>query len=173
MKFPLALAAMILAGPALSQGETERVMNGQAFGAWTVSCEAIAAGETVCVLNQQLVRDTDQVFLAQFLALWSDDGTKRYILARVPTGVYLPFGMALKPEASEGETDLRQMVWQSCNGQICEALVEFGPEEIAAFVGPEITVLASYQPGLGKDPVVFRFSMDGIVEGMDALHPNK
>ncbi|MCU0829864.1 MAG: invasion associated locus B family protein [Tabrizicola sp.] len=173
MKFPAALAVMLLTGPALAQDEAGRVMNGQTFGAWTVSCEAIAAGETVCVLNQQLVRDTDQAFLAQFLALWSDDGTKRYILARVPVGVYLPFGMALQPEVPDGEATLRQMIWQSCNGQVCEALVEFGPEEIASFVGPDIAILASYQPSLGKDPVVFRFSMDGLVDGMDALHPDK
>jgi invasion protein IalB len=162
----------VLAPAALAQeAAPDRVLNGQTFGAWTVSCEAIAAGETICILNQQLFRDSDQAFLAQLLAVWSDDLTKRYLLARVPVGVYLPYGIAVRPEGGGAEATALPLVWQSCNGQVCEALAELDEAAIAALTAPGTTVLASYRPSLAVEPVAFRFSMEGMVAGMDALRP--
>jgi invasion protein IalB len=150
---------------------TERVLNGQTFGAWTVSCEAIAAGETVCILNQQLYRDTDQAFLAQLLAVWSDDLSTRFLLARVPVGVYLPYGIAVRPEGGDAAATALPLVWQSCNPQVCEALAELDAARIAALTAPGTIVVASYRPSLAAEPLAFRFSMEGMVEGMDALPP--
>lgn len=163
---------MLAVTPALAQDTPVRVANGQSFGAWTVSCEAVAVGETACVLNQQLIRTNDRAFLAQMLAIWSADLEKRYLLARVPLGVYLPAGLAMKPESAEGEDAIVQFVWQSCNANFCEALVEMDEDVIARFVTEGQPVIASYRPGLNADPVVFRFSMAGMVDGMDALRPS-
>lgn len=168
--FCLAIA-LGAAAPAFAQETPARVVNGQTFGAWSVSCEAVAVGETACVLNQQLIRTNDRAFLAQMLALWSSDLDKRYLLARVPLGVYLPAGMAMKPETAEGEDAVVQFVWQSCTANFCEALVEMDEDRIAQFVADGAPVIASYRPGLNADPVVFRFSMAGMVEGMDAVRP--
>lgn len=165
-------AAMSLAAAgALAQETPARIANGQTFGAWSVNCEAVAVGETACVLNQQLFRASDRVFLAQLLALWSEDGDKRFLLARVPVGVYLPAGMAMKPEQAEGEDSVVQFVWQSCNAQVCEALVEMDEDRLEAFTADGTAVVASYRPSLNSDPVVFRFALQGMAEGMEALRP--
>lgn len=163
--------AACAAGAAAAQEAPSRVVNGQSFGAWTVSCEAVAVGETACVLNQQLIRTNDRAFLAQLLAIWSSDLEKRYLLARVPLGVYLPAGLAMRPEAAEGEDAVAQFTWQSCNANFCEALIEMDEDRLAAFVADDAPVIASYRPALNADPVVFRFSMAGMVSGMDAVRP--
>ncbi len=142
-----------------------RVVNGTKFGAWTVSCEALAVNETACVLNQTLVRSSDNQFLAEVLAFWSGDGERSFMAARVPNGVFFPSGFAFKPEDSE---DRQEFVWQSCSRDLCEALLSIDTETFAALeAGADI--YAGYRPRLGADPVVFRLNFDGIGEGMAAL----
>ncbi|MCY6381776.1 invasion associated locus B family protein [Hoeflea prorocentri] len=142
-----------------------RIANGTRFGAWRVNCEAIAVNETACVLSQRLVRTSDNVFLAELLAFWSGDGSKSYLAARVPNGVYFPSGFALKREDSD---DRQNFVWQSCSRDICEALLELPIEDIEALEGSE-NIIAGYRPSLRSQPLVFRTSMQGASEGLNAL----
>lgn len=146
----------------------QRVKNGQMFGAWTVACEAVAMNETTCVLNQNLLRSADNVFLAQMLAFWSGDGSKRYLVARVPLGVYLPSGFAMRAEADE---DVIPFVWQACSQTLCEALVELDDDMLTSLTAPDITIVASYRPNMQSEPVIFRFGMTGVQDGMAALKP--
>lgn len=169
----LALAVVLAAGTALAQDPAPRVVNGQTFGQWTVSCEALAVGETACVLNQQLFRSSDRAFLAQFLALWSTDGTQRFLLARVPTGVDLPAGLVMKPDRPDTDDQTIAFVWQTCNATVCEALAELDAARTAAYLQGDAGIIASYRPALGADPVTFRFAATGLIEGMDALRPPK
>ncbi len=142
-----------------------RIANGTRFGAWRVNCEAIAVNETACVLSQRLVRTSDNVFLAELLAFWSSDGTKSYIAARVPNGVYFPSGFALKPE----EVDERQdFIWQSCSRDICEALLELPLDAFETLESSE-NIIAGYRPSLRSEPLVFRTSLQGASEGLKAL----
>jgi len=170
IKAVTAVFCTLCAPAAFAQTET-RVTNGQSFGAWQISCTAIAVGETACVLNQTLYRDTDNAFLAQMLAVWSSDGQKRYILARVPAGVYLPAGIAMRPANIEGEDKIVQMVWQSCINDVCEALAEIDVDMLSAFADDGVSVVASYQPSINAAPIVFIFEMSGVLEGMDAVLP--
>lgn len=150
--------------------EDGAVSNGQQFGEWTVSCEAIAVNRTACVLTQALLRDTDQAFVAQMLAFWSGDGTQSYVAARVPVGAYLPAGFAMRSETSE---EVIQFTWQTCTQQFCEAMAALGAEKITELATGEAQIVASYRPGLAVDPIVFSFSMAGAGAGLAALHPDK
>lgn len=143
----------------------ERIANGQKFGAWTVTCEAIAVNETACVLSQRLVRSSDNVFLAELLLFWSGDRAQTYMAARVPNGVFFPSGFALRAEESEERQDF---VWQSCSRDICEALLTLSLEDIGELEKAE-SLIAGYRPNLALDPAVFRLSIEGAVEGLTAL----
>lgn len=173
MTLSFALMTALFAGAALAQAPAARVANGQTFGAWTVSCEALAVGETACILNQQLFRSDDRAFLAQFLALWSADGTQRFLLARVPTGVDLPAGLVMKPDRPDTDDQTVNFVWQTCNATVCEALAELDAARTDAYLQGEAAIIASYRPALGAEPVTFRFLATGLVEGMEALRPPK
>lgn len=143
----------------------ERVANGTRFGAWTVTCEALAVNETACLLTQRLVRSSDNAFLAEVLAFWSGDGSQRYLAARVPNGVFFPSGFAVKADDAEEQT---QFIWQSCARDLCEALLELDEETLTSLETAE-SLVAGYRPNLRADPVVFRVSLDGATEGLAAL----
>ena len=161
----LALPIGVLAQETAAEPEVERIANGQKFGAWTVTCEAIAVNETACVLSQRLVRSSDDAFLAELLAFWSGDGSQTYFAARVPNGVFFPSGFAFRADESE---DRKDFAWQSCSREICEALLTLSMEEIEALEGAE-SLIAGYRPNLALQPAVFRLSIDGAVEGLTAL----
>lgn len=141
------------------------VANGARIGAWTVTCEAVAVGQTACVLSQRLVRSADNAFLAELLAFRSADGARTFLAARVPNGVFFPSGFALRPEESEAQRDF---VWQSCSRDLCEALLEIDPEALDELEAAE-ALLAGYRPALTAEPLVFRLSLEGATEGLDAL----
>ncbi len=174
MRFSLPILAVVSLGfslPAVAQedaaiADRPAVVNGQQFGAWTVTCEAIAVGQTACVLTQRLVRTQDNAFLAELLAFTSRDGAKSYLAARVPNGVYFPSGFAFKQEESEDRFDF---VWQSCTRDLCEALLEIEPTDLAALSASETGVIAGYRPSLTAEPLVFRFQLQGATEGLAAL----
>ncbi len=168
----LALAALAIAGSASAQDPApERVANGATFGAWRVTCEALAVNETACVLTQRLsTRDGGQ-FIAELLALPRPDADGgAYIAARVPNGVYFPSGFALRPVTGDGEPEANEtrFVWQSCSAQLCEALVELDAAALEVLEGAE-GLIAGYRPGLGQEPLVFRLSVAGAAEGVAAL----
>lgn len=167
----LTAALALFASAALAQTGDEpatRIANGQTFGAWTVTCEAIAVNETACILNQNLLRSSDNAFLAQMLAFWSADGSQRYLAARVPLGVYLPTGFAMRIDDSE---EVIPFVWQACSQTLCEALIEIDDTMLADLTAPDTTIVASYRPNLVTEPVVFRFGMGGADTGLAALKP--
>lgn len=149
--------------------QAQIVANGQTFGTWTVSCEAVAVGQTACLLNQTILRDTDRAFLAQLVALTDANTGKRYLLARVPLGASLPFGFAMRPEGTEDETSLLRFDWQTCAGQFCEALAEIDEDRLAKLDSDGTKMLASYQPSLKTEPLVFRLSLQGARAGMAAI----
>lgn len=152
-------------GAAADAAPVERIANGTRFGAWTVTCEALAVNETACLLTQRLVRSSDNAFLAEVLAFWSGDGSQRYLAARVPNGVFFPSGFAVKPEDGEEQT---QFVWQSCARDLCEALLEIDAQALADLEAAE-GLVAGYRPNLRADPLVFRMSLEGATEGLAAL----
>ena len=111
----LSLPLTATAQEASTQAELSRIANGQQFGAWTVTCEAVAVSETACILSQRLVRSAYNVFLAELLAFWSGDGEQTYFAARVPNGVFFPSGFAFRADEAEERQDF---AWQSCSRDI-------------------------------------------------------
>lgn len=167
------VVALVLGGFSLRPGlaqEAEPVVNGQKFGAWGVACQALAVNKTRCHLEQTLLRDTDRVFLARSLAVWSDDGSRGFLALQVPVGAYLPSGIALRAEGAE---TVHPLTWQSCSPELCEALIDLDDalmQELSQGTGK---VVATYRPRLGAEPRVFNFSVSGLIEGMQALRPGE
>jgi invasion protein IalB len=168
--------SLAVAGPGLAQDETAqenatpaaRIVNGQAFGDWTVQCEALAVNETACVLSQRLVRGSDGAFLAELLAFSASAGSQRYLAARVPVGVHLPSGFAVRPADAGTDAQQTEFVWQSCSRELCEALLALTDEALGMLEEAE-TLVGGYRPSLRADPLVFRFSVAGLDEGLSAL----
>lgn len=149
-----------------ASGEQPRVANGERFGPWTVNCEAVAVNETVCVLNQRLVRSSDRAFLAEFLAFSNLSEGRTFLAARVPIGVHFPSGFSVRidPEAE----DVVDLTWQSCATDLCEALIELDDETTAALHAAG-GAIAGYRPRFGAEALVFRVDMTGLRDGLDAL----
>lgn len=174
------VAAALIAGTATAQESTteaaeaeaprERVMNGQPFGAWAVACEAIAVGETACMLSQRLVQSSNDTFLAELLAFWNPDGTQAFVSARVPNGVFFPSGLAMRPDGAEDDSAQIEFAWQSCTAQLCEALVELDVDAMSDFEG-EGAMVAGYRPSVTAEPLVFRVNVAGLEDGLMALRP--
>lgn len=162
--FLFALTAVICSTTA----EAQAVKNGETFGAWTVNCSAVAVGKTACVLAQRVLRSDDRAFIAEILAFQSEDGSKSYLSARVPIGVYLPAGFAIRAEDSD---EVVNFAWQTCGRDLCEAVVQIDPQTLADMAVDDLSVLAAFKPNLQAENFVFRFSMDGVVEGLAALKP--
>ena len=161
----LLLGACIVGQPAAAQEANTRVVNGAQFGAWSVNCEALAVNETVCVLNQRLIRTSDQAFLAEFLAFNNAREPGAYLAARVPLGVHFPSGFSLRKEGSE---DIIEMTWQSCSQDLCEALISLDPdmvEELSLAEG----AIAGYRPRFGAEALVFQVNLQGLDQGLSAL----
>lgn len=151
--------------PALAQ-EAPRVANGERFGSWTVSCEALAVNETVCVLNQRLVRSADNVFLAEFLAFDNAREPGAFLAARVPIGVHFPSGFSIRPDQQRDA--VLELDWQSCATDLCEALIAIDEAQIETLSGAD-TAIAGYRPRFGADALVFRVDMTGLQDGLAAL----
>lgn len=165
----LSLVLLIPFGLSVQAQETS-VSNGQVFGAWAVNCSAVGVGETACVLNQVIQRDTDNAFITQMMAFQNADASKTYLAARVPIGVYLPTRFAIRAE--EGD-EVLSFVWQACRPDLCEAIVEVEPDFLADLASDGRTVLGAFRPSPKGETFVFRFAMTGAMEGLAALQAAK
>lgn len=156
-------------GLALPAPAAARVVNGAAFGGWTVLCEAVAVNETMCGLSQRLVRnDGSNRLLADLLAIPGVDDQPPVLVVRVPLGVHFPGGFALRAEGQAAGEPLVVFDWQSCSTELCEALALLDPGRLAALEGVD-RALAAYRPEVNADPLVFRVRLDGLTEGLAAL----
>jgi invasion protein IalB len=158
MRMPLLLLALL---PAPVLAEPPAI--GAAFGAWRLGCEAVAVGETLCYLAQQLARADTGALLVELLALPDADPAVT-VIARVPLGVHFPSGL-VAGDAGGAEV---AFVWQSCNSRLCEALLQLDPETLARLEAAPALRLA-YRPEATAPPLVFGASFAGLAEGVAAL----
>ena len=170
----LCLAATLMSPlPALSQTTTTEatsatVANGQKIGAWNVTCVAVAVGQTNCTLTQRIMRATDNAFVADLVATRNaEDAT--YVVARVPVGVFLPNSFAMRNAENETEEDVIEFIWQACNREVCEALVQLDEEQISTLSTDSVTMVGAFRPSAQSEPFVFQFSLNGMIEGLDAI----
>ena len=163
---PLAAAAQE-AAPEAAAAPAE-IANGQAFGDWTVRCEALGVNRTRCMLSQRIAMREGNRLLAELLAFWTDDG-KQILVAQVPVGAHLPANFVLQPEGASEEEQLA-FAWQACNPQICEAVALPDEAALERLTGAE-RVLAGYRPAVGAETAVFPISVNGLTDGLAALKP--
>lgn len=148
--------------------QAEAVVNGQKFGAWNVTCVAVAVGETNCTLTQRILRATDNAFVADLIATRNAENDN-FLIARVPVGAYLPTGFAMRDAKTEDEEDVQEFVWQSCNREFCEALLQLDEDTATALSADENRMIAAFRPSRQNEPFVFQFSLNGLVAGLDAV----
>lgn len=156
------MMAGLVALPLFAQ--QDRISVGSRFGGWTVACEAVGVGETVCVLSQRLMRSADGAVLADLLAVPGGADTV-LLAARVPLGVHLPSGLAMAPAGSDTQVALE---WQACTAAFCEAAVRLDAETVAAIEAAG-QMRVGYRPRLGAEPLVFAAEAAGLAEGIAAL----
>lgn len=181
-RFLVALA-LVLALPASAQTSTDSdtavapavpeaatVVNGQKFGAWSVSCIAIAVGKTDCTLTQRVLRAVDKAFVADIVATRNPEGVS-FLIARVPVGVYLPTGFAMREAESDDEGAVLQFTWQTCNREFCEAALQLEADQAQALSAEENAMVAAFRPSAQTEPFLFQFSLNGMAAGLDAVRP--
>jgi invasion protein IalB len=143
----------------------DEIANNTAFGDWVVICEAVTIRRTVCQLVQELsLRDSDRM-IARFVALPVEEGA--VLVAQVPMGVYLPGGAVFR-FAGLDEEPQREMIWQRCFGEVCEAAIPLPDEELAVFARAE-TMLFGFRMDAGEDPIVLRVDISRFAEAIGLL----
>lgn len=146
------------------------VANGQRFGAWTVSCVALAVGQTNCTLTQRVLRAADNAFVADLIATRNAEGAT-YLVARVPVGVFLPNNFAMREAENENTDEAMEFTWQACNRDFCEALLEVDAEIVTPLSADDNAMIAAFRPSSQMEPFVFQLSLNGMGQGLDAIRP--
>ncbi|MBL4872114.1 MAG: invasion associated locus B family protein [Rhodobacteraceae bacterium] len=169
-------AAVVISGTALAQDTTDSsaegteaaisdVANNTAFGDWIVTCEAISVRQNACRLVQELsLRETNEL-VARFIALPATDGA--VLLAQVPIGVYLPGG-AVYRFAGRDDIEQREMIWQRCFGELCEAAIGLDADELAIFAESE-TMLFGFRADADVEPVILSVDISFFTQAMEMI----
>jgi len=155
--------APIAAEPAASVSD---VANNSQFGDWLVQCEAITVSRNACSIVQELTLSENNALVARFVAL-SAEGGAAILLAQLPIGVYLPGGAVYRLADNE-EEEQREMIWQRCLGDLCEAAVSLSAEEVGKFEESE-AILFGYRAAADSDPIVVRVDTSSFAQAMTAI----
>jgi invasion protein IalB len=165
MKSLLAGAVLAVAGSGAAWAQETDVANGSAFGNWVVNCQAATINRTTCqLIQEQSIRETGQM-IARFVAVPATDGA--ILLAQAPMGVYLPGGAVYRFAGAE-DIEQREMIWQSCAGNLCEAAVGLSEEELELFAQHE-AILFGFQAQAGAEPVVIRVDIQDFARAISLL----
>jgi invasion protein IalB len=169
-------AAIVISSSAVAQeatdgGATEGaavasdVANNTAFGDWIVTCEAVTVRQNACRLVQELsLRETNEL-IARFIALPAVDGA--ILLAQVPIGVYLPGG-AVYRFAGRDEIEQREMIWQRCFGELCEAAVALDADELAVFAEAD-AMLFGFRADADVEPVILSVDISSFTQALEMI----
>ncbi|MBM9595917.1 invasion associated locus B family protein [Roseitranquillus sediminis] len=141
------------------------IPNNTAFGDWILSCDAVTTSRTSCrLVQEQSLRESGQL-VARFIAVPVSDGA--ILLAQVPMGVYLPGGAVYRFEGDDAQ-EQREMIWQRCAGEVCEAAAPLDEEELALFAEVE-ALLFGFRMAPEAEPIVLRVDISEFAEAMDAI----
>lgn len=143
----------------------DEIANNTAFGDWVIVCEAVTIRRTVCQLVQELsLRDSDRM-LVRFIALPVEDGA--ILVAQLPMGVYLPGGAVFRFAEMEDEPQ-REMIWQRCFGDVCEAAIPLPEEELAVFASAE-AMLFGFRMDAESEPIILRVDVSRFAEALNLM----
>lgn len=144
---------------------TGDLANNSAFGDWLVTCEAATVQRTVCrLVQEQSLRQNGQL-VARFIAVPVSDGA--ILLAQTPMGTYLPGG-AVYRFAGDEDSAQREMIWQSCLGDVCEAAAPLDEAELALFAEHQ-AILFGFRMSADTDPLILSVDISRFGEALDAL----
>tara|TARA_R110002096_G_C14660778_1_gene727809 strand:- start:19147 stop:19692 length:546 start_codon:yes stop_codon:yes gene_type:complete len=161
-KLLIAGMIVVLGGFAQAQDSSEsanttvtgaEVANNSRFGDWIVACEAITVSKNVCRLMQELTLTENNALVARFITFAGKEGDA-ILLAQVPIGVFLPGG-AVYRIAEDDTLEQREMIWQRCLGELCEAAINLSAEEIELF-GEKGAILFGYRSDANAEPIIVR-----------------
>lgn len=171
-KYIISAASLVLSAAAVGAQDSAatstnnaEIRNGQRIGDWVVSCDAVTVRQTACRLVQEQSMRDGGALVARFIAVPVVDGA--ILLAQVPMGVYLPGGAVYRFGDNEA-LEQRELIWQSCAGQICEAAAPLDEEELAQFESHS-NILFGFRPTAEDDPVVLRVNIDGFSDAIAIL----
>lgn len=102
----------------------------------------------------------------QFIVLAAGDGT-HLLLAQTPIGVYLPGG-AVYRFADNEDVEQREMIWQRCIGDICEAAIRIDEAERALFAEHD-TLLFGFRVDVETDPIIVGVDISEFENALKAL----
>lgn len=145
---------------------TTEVANNTAFGDWVVQCEAISVSRNICRIVQELTTVDGNNLVVRFIALPAAEGTA-ILLAQVPIGVYLPGGAVYRLAEREDDPQ-REMIWQRCLGELCEAALQIEAAEMQAFAEAG-AILFGYRPDIEAEPVIVQADMSRFGEAIEAI----
>lgn len=161
------LAAATLATlPLTAAAQEGEIANNTQFGDWIVTCEAVTISRTSCRLLQELSLVESNSLVARFIAFPAAEGSA-VLLAQVPMGVYLPGG-AVYRFADDEEAEQREMVWQRCLGDVCEAAIALTPEELSAFTEAG-SLLFGYRADVQSEPIIAEVDVSRFAEAIAAI----
>lgn len=154
-----ALAALALTVPVATSAQEER----ETFGDWVLVCD----GGQPCRLIQQQTERESGALAVRLIALKVDEGA--VLAAQVPMGVHLPSGAVYRFETPEGEPQ-RQMIWQRCMDEICEAAIQLDEDELA-LLGQNDALLFAYRMSPQDEPRIMQVSLAGFADGLERTGP--
>lgn len=178
LRLGVVMTALLASGTLQAQNQDaatpqNEVANNTAFGDWVVQCEAVTVSRTVCRLVQELTRTDDNALVVRFIALPTAE-EDAILLAQVPIGAYLPGGAVYRLDNLDTDAvdpdpaAQREMIWQRCLGDLCEAAIAVSTQEMAAFT-TEGGILFGYRPDVAADPVIVRADVSRFAEAINAI----
>ncbi len=121
--------------------------------------------KTACSLVQEQRMKEGGQLVARFVAVPVSDGA--ILLAQVPMGVYLPGG-AVYRFADNEEIAQREMIWQRCAENVCEAAAPLDEAELALFAEEE-ALLFGFRPTAESEPVILRVDIRRFAEAVQKI----
>lgn len=136
------ISRLVLSGLVALGASLPAVAQDGAFGSWSVACQALGPGRTICALFQRRARP-DGTFAGEVQLVGLESGQTPSLAATAPLGVWLEAGMTMQVDAAAPVTaPFERCQQQGCVARFSEAalmpLLEAGRElRLTYRTGPE------------------------------------
>ena len=130
----------------------------QPFGDWVLVCDG---GQPCRMVQQQTVIETGALAV-RLIAVKTSDGA--ILAAQVPMGVHLPSGAVYRLRTPE-DAPQREMIWQRCMSDVCEAALPLDADELALFSQND-ALLFAYRMSPNEEARIIQVSLNGFEDGL-------
>lgn len=148
------LAAIVVLTPALAGAQDH-----QRFGDWVLVCDG---GQPCRLIQQQTISESGELAL-RIIAIKTEEGG--VMAVQVPMGVHLPSGAVYRLRTPESEPQ-RQMIWQRCQSDVCEAAIQLDARELDLFSATD-ALLFAYRQNPQDEPRIIQVRLAGFMEGLE------